>query len=336
MQVAAAIVQRVAGGGFPVKFFMTRCACRPTSSHEAAKTAARRRTRCKGRRRVSTASIIGWTTSSICRCRQSGVLPETAFHEAFHRLQNLGVFSGPEVAVMQRERKNLERYIERELGLREGATAGFPQYEINAYAFGLWATAREGQASPVGISPIHATIRRAFDRLWQLLRAVRNALEGFGLRTSQGVFDAARRGEMARRIEATGAKPGDYKQFPASSFATMSRARQDEIERMNAMAGMPPRAPGAARPPSFQTPAQTTTDRVKGVIQHAFVRQEKINRAIEAASGPIPEPNNPLLAQTVFSSRTQNALERFGEREVQPLYNAIASPACRRTTSTRT
>ncbi|MFL5605424.1 MAG: LPD38 domain-containing protein [Gemmatimonadaceae bacterium] len=320
MQVAAAIVQRVAGAGFPVKFF-NELRLPPDLEHEAAKTAAGTNTAKAGDEYLG---VYHWVDDFIhLSLSQSGVLPETAFHEAFHRLQNLGVFSEPEVGVMKRERKSLERYIERELGMKEGATAGFPQYEINAYAFGLWASAREGLASPVGVSPIHATIRRAFDRLMQLLRVVRNALEGFGWRTSEGVFDAARRGEMARRIEAMGAKPGDYK--VRASFSTMSRARQDEIEAMNAAHGMPATAT-AARPPSFTTPKATIIDRARSVEQDSFTMQRKVQRAIEDVRGaPLPESVDAYLAQTLFRSRTSEALEAFQKDEVKPLFKAIAA-----------
>lgn len=119
----------------------------------------------------------------------------TAYHEAFHRLQNL-FLSGGERAVLKAELGRLRRIVRSDPGRRSQADA-MSGKEIEAEAFAIYASGR----SPV--QP-HRTLRAAWDRIAAMLRRVRNYLAGRGFRTVEDVFDAARSGEVARRSPATG------------------------------------------------------------------------------------------------------------------------------------
>lgn len=112
-----------------------------------------------------------------------------AFHEAFHRLQNL-FLTATEKEILRAEIGRLRRMVAAAPGRARQATRMSPR-EIEAEAFAIYATG-------TAIQP-HKTLRAAWNRLLAALRRVTNYLAGRGLMTSEDVFAAARGGEMTKR-----------------------------------------------------------------------------------------------------------------------------------------
>lgn len=111
--------------------------------------------------------------------------PRTAYHEAFHRLQNLFLMDS-ERQLLTSETARLRRIVGRE---RDGAP-DMSQKELEAEAFAIYATDKANPGS---------RIRKAWDRIVNVTDRVRNWLGGKGWRTIGDVFEAARRGETMRR-----------------------------------------------------------------------------------------------------------------------------------------
>jgi hypothetical protein len=239
----------------------------------------------------------------------------TAFHEAWHAVKKTVGITEQEQKILERDRKRMYPLITMmDRGYTASELDGYSQEEIEAHAVEAWGLGhRTGQ---------HFVVARILNRLWELINATRNLLQGYGFRTYENLFRSFEGGEYRARSARSAAAAA--RAVPGMS-ASISRERQDEIATMNAANGLPPRA-APARTGSFVTPRETRIDRTKGAMQSAFARQVKVNRAIEDATGQaIPESIDPLLAQTLYSSRTQNALQSYADDRVKPLFDAVAA-----------
>jgi hypothetical protein len=135
----------------------------------------------------------------------------TAAHEAWHWLKQNRYFTRDETLAMQRDRSRLEAVAAKELpGMDTGAMS---QEELEAVSFAAYFDARMRGESVSGMLP---AVRRAFERLWQLLTQLRevistlartgkldtaalDVLAGRGALTAEAVFERALQGEIAAR-----------------------------------------------------------------------------------------------------------------------------------------
>lgn len=114
----------------------------------------------------------------------------TAFHEAFHRLQNL-FLSDEERATLRADLPKLRRIVKANEFRSEQAGAMSPK-EVEAEAFALYATGL-AKAKP------HTLVRAAWERIIAAVRRVINWAGGRGFQISEDVFERAMRGEVAAR-----------------------------------------------------------------------------------------------------------------------------------------
>lgn len=113
-----------------------------------------------------------------------------AFHEAFHRLQNL-FLTPAEKAVLKAEIGRLRRIVRTD-EFRRAQVPGMVAKEIEAEAFAIWASKRST------IQP-HKTLAAAWERIADMIRRVTNYLSGRGYQTATDIFGAAASGEIAAR-----------------------------------------------------------------------------------------------------------------------------------------
>ena len=135
----------------------------------------------------------------------------TAAHEAWHWLKQNRYFTRDETLAMQRDRSRLEAVAAKELPGMD--TAAMSQEELEAVSFAAYFDARMRGESVSGMLP---AVRRAFERLWQLLTQLRevittlartgkldtaalDVLAGRGALTAEAVFERALQGEIAAR-----------------------------------------------------------------------------------------------------------------------------------------
>jgi N12 class adenine-specific DNA methylase/uncharacterized protein YcbK (DUF882 family)/predicted RNA methylase len=121
--------------------------------------------------------------------------PRTAYHEAFHRLQNL-FMTDAERKMLRDDAGKLRRIVAGAPG-RADAAPRMSQKEIEAEAFAIYA-AGEAKAKP------YKGIRAVWDKIARVLDRTRNWLKGKGWSTVEDVFDVARSGQMARRAPRQG------------------------------------------------------------------------------------------------------------------------------------
>jgi hypothetical protein len=121
----------------------------------------------------------------------------TAFHEALHDIE-AHLWSQRELELMIRETGRLRDIVQKRYGFSDDDISKVVGYEIRAMAFEAYAEERERGGSGVGYG-LHIGIRRAFERLLKLLRAIRNGLSRMGFQTAEDIFGKAYRGEFASR-----------------------------------------------------------------------------------------------------------------------------------------
>ena len=120
----------------------------------------------------------------------------TAGHEAYHHVQTL--FTDAERQMMAADLARGTESVIRRLAAAERPTdwRTLPPIELEAYAFERYRQMRENGQDGYGL---HVAIRRAWDRLLAVLRAVRASLNGRGYRSVDAIFQAAETGRMAKR-----------------------------------------------------------------------------------------------------------------------------------------
>jgi hypothetical protein len=120
--------------------------------------------------------------------------PRVAYHESFHRLQNV-LLTDKEQATLAKSEAALRAIVASDPAYANDAAA-MSQREIEAEAFAIFAT-RKDAGQPVTTFPM--MVRAAFARIERLVRAVRNWLDGNGFQTFESVFESAQSGETASR-----------------------------------------------------------------------------------------------------------------------------------------
>src|SRR5690606_29477210 len=132
-------------------------------------------------------------------------LRTTAGHEAWHHAE-MALATDAELRLIRSpdEMARTARLAAQELGRSIEEVRQRPDYEIRAIAFQRYRRLREEGAQLAGI---HIGVRRLWDRIIRIFRAVRNVIAGraslgqalAGAGSTEAIFEQARRGEFADR-----------------------------------------------------------------------------------------------------------------------------------------
>ncbi len=253
-----------------------------------------------------------------------------ARHEMIHKLRNAGVFTRQEWNVLSRmaqtrwmdqydiRQRYEEMYRERfditpdqleELLAEEAIAEAFADHWLN----------------PSGQEDL---ITRIFERIRRFLEAVANAARGEGFRSAEGVLGDVEGGKVGARAPGSG-QERDFLLY----------ARQDARPRLT-----PPRNPAAG---SFDAPhdervrkalfdsTDTLLNRLKrggkgfGVefrrqMQDREVDLARTQKAITAASGPVPETQDAYLAASLYPGRVAQRDKDLIQDVIEPLVKEIA------------
>jgi hypothetical protein len=150
----------------------------------------------------------------------------TAYHEAFHRLQNLFI-TPAERDILKAEWQRLRRIVASDRGADEAAKMS--QLELEAESFALWATrGDEMKTKPP------AAIQQVWNKIVELVRRLHNLVTGLGLQTTEDVFARAKSGAMKSRAPSADPNlaPGKLYSMPAArAAATVTESRViDEVK----------------------------------------------------------------------------------------------------------
>ncbi len=152
----------------------------------------------------------------------------TAYHEAFHRLQQLFLTS-KERAALKTDASRLRRIV-RSSEFRHGQVGGMSQKELEAEAFAIYATGR------TKIKP-YKGFQAAWDRINAALRRTVNWLAGRGFQTSEDIFERALAGEVVTRLpDSADLSDGDYSKNPIAPRQYGMRASLKTLWRWRSFA----------------------------------------------------------------------------------------------------
>lgn len=135
--------------------------------------------------------------------------PGTAFHEAFHRLQNL-FLTDAQHKILLAETERLRAIVAKLPGRAEEAASMKPS-ELQAEAFRAYAT---------GETKVNGRLAVVWAKLKQAVRRVHNLMMGRGMKTSEDIFRAAIRGEIAKQERRTIPYMTDRVSYMANPFDT--------------------------------------------------------------------------------------------------------------------
>jgi N12 class adenine-specific DNA methylase/predicted RNA methylase len=163
-------------------------------------------------------------------------IAETTYHEAWHALDVLGLIPARDAMLLERNTDQMRAALRKRLP-RHNLAAMVPD-EVRAYTFGFYAgDVTEGRLAGRGLPVM---VRQVMARAVNMLRRIRNGLNGMGFRTVQDVFDAAIAGEfratsppvlaMAPVGRASVAIDGDTPQKRDARFRQELRGRSTDMK----------------------------------------------------------------------------------------------------------
>jgi hypothetical protein len=168
--------------------------------------------------------LLGVTEGSrlvrISLAQPTDQLRQTTFHEAFHLLDNLRLFTPEERRTFDNDEPAIRQFLQRAVdrlpyfkGLNVDEIARSPD-ELRAYGFEAYTALRNANAATPGLT---GGLRRLFERGYQFLRKVANGLKGKGFRTADDVFKRVESGEVASRFRQEPAVADDVVQARLAS-----------------------------------------------------------------------------------------------------------------------
>lgn len=145
-----------------------------------------------------------------------------AYHESFHRLQNL-FLTEQEKKLLEAEDAKLRKMIVEKGQYSPSTVAAMSIKEVQAEAFGIWADGKDtlGMVAPF--------IVRAWRQIKAMLARVKNYLNGNGFKTSEDVFAMAKSGAISKRD--AGNKANEGVSFGASASVIPDRIEVDGKQR---------------------------------------------------------------------------------------------------------
>jgi hypothetical protein len=243
-----------------------------------------------------------------------------AYHEAFHIVQGYGIVHPQEREVLKREVPRLRAMLHRQTRSTMGDWAlKISDKEVEAYAFEFYAAARDEAGGAMGI---HVAVRRAFDRVLEFIRRLRNALRGMGFQTTEDIYGRAYDGTMRDRIRSDEFGDLNY-DYPGVSYSTFSPKAVSDLEAYNANAGLNPLPPAAARAKAFQESDRGRIETGLRKLQDDFIDLRRYQQDITSQVGDIPEGQDAYNAAALFPGRLSARLTDFDSDHVDPLVKAM-------------
>lgn len=242
-------------------------------------------------------------------------LIDTAFHEAFHAVENR-LLTDTEMEVLRREGPRLREIVREAYGFTESQVAEMQGYEIRAMAFEYYAGARARDINPLGL---HIAIRRAFERLIRLFREVRNLLQGLGYQSADSIFERVYEGGLADRAQGSASGDVQYNIRPRGNLNTF-----ESFEPL----------PENWRD-WWKQPDLRWGDRVWGMIDAAllktnralgdkYVDMRRMQAAVEATGRQVGENVDMALSAMLFEGRTEKRLTDYWLKTWKPVLSSMA------------
>jgi N12 class adenine-specific DNA methylase len=238
---------------------------------------------------------------------------DTTFHEAFHALEDK-ILTEQEMDVLKREDARLREIVKRAYGFTAEQISEIAGFEIRAMAFEYYASRRARGLEPQGL---HIGIRRAFERLLDLFRRVRNVLNGLGYQNASDIFEAAFDGAYADRRGAATAT--------VTEQANIRQVQpQGNLNRFESYEPLPERWQDW-----WKRPDLNWRDRAWGMLDAAFLRanralgdryvdMRRLQAAVELTGRQVNEGVNMALAATLFEGRTEKRLKDYWTKLWKP------------------
>lgn len=244
---------------------------------------------------------------------------ETTFHEAFHHLENR-LLTDQEMEVLKREDGRLREIVKRAFGFSDAEIKQVAGHEIRAMAFEYFANRRARGLEPQGL---HIGIRRAFERLMDLFRRVRNALSGLGFQNADDIFATAADGGFASRTPRAAGRG-----FDANIRQVQPQGNLNRFESYEPL-------PEDWRE-WWKRPDLNWRDRLWGMIDAAFltsnralgdryVDMRRMQAAVELAGRRVNEGVNMALAAVLFEGKTEKRLKDYWLKTWKPVLDFARS-----------
>jgi hypothetical protein len=255
---------------------------------------------------------------------------KAAQHESFHRLQNL-FLTEKEHNVLKAEEPRLRKMIADNGTYSADVASKMSRKEVEAEAFGIWATAKESQeAAP----KLHIALRKVWSNIAKMLDSVRNYLDGRGFQTLEDVFGKAKSGEIAKRPkreakstateyaitderapvaepETKAATPGaaigtrinDYLKAASKALASKVKSKGSKFDRSNADDG--------------ETAAQLAHRKIVDYLSPVKLMQEK-------AGGNLNDTADAYLTARLAEGTIRHEVHQIDEKYVTPAVDELA------------
>ncbi len=247
----------------------------------------------------------------------TGAERDSAYHEAFHALEYGRAFSPAEMDLFDREMPRLRKLVQQVYGQTDAAMNKVTDDEVRAYAFEDYAHRMDKRST----NPVHVGIRRAFERVLEILRQVRAMLNGRGYRTAEDIFKDVYSGEVGAR-PATG--PGAMRsatemirslgleqQFGMDRAATMRRNAQGERIYFGDV--------GKRQGTTWDEKRVTA---IENLVDYS-VMAERLQQEVEQRAGPLNQTRRGYDAKRVMKSKTRTEAQNYREKFVDPLGAAL-------------
>jgi hypothetical protein len=247
----------------------------------------------------------------------------TAYHESFHRLQNL-FLNTREKALLHFNEPLLRQMIAQDGKFPESQVEGMSIKEVEAEAFSIWATSPDR-------ARVHVGIRRVWDKIKQIADRVRNYLNGRGYQTLDDVFGKAASGEVAKRETASNDHVTDDAQF-ALNPQTVARAPNH------------PQSIGVRIKNSLSAPKQSLASRYKDKLGNKYDRHtaddnesanalfhrkfidylDPVKRGlIDRVGGNVNDMLDPFLTARLSEGTTRYEIQQIDDKYVTPAVNEL-------------
>ncbi|HWW46329.1 MAG TPA: LPD38 domain-containing protein [Xanthobacteraceae bacterium] len=248
----------------------------------------------------------------------TGVL-DTAFHEAFHAVENR-LLTNQEMEILRRDEPRLRGLVREVFGFDAREIGTIADYEIRAMAFEHYASTRARGEHPVGM---HVGIRRAFERLREIFARTANYLRGLGFRSANDVFAQVYEGGVADRPRTSGGA-----QMPRFNVRPEVRSPLTPKGDLNNFRSFDP-LPENWRE-WWARPDLKWGDRVWGMIDAAFlpanralgdryVDMRRMQAAVEMTGKPITQNIDMALNATLFEGRVEKRLKDYWLKTWKPV-----------------
>lgn len=249
---------------------------------------------------------------------------DTAFHEAFHAVENR-LLTEQEMQVLRREEPRLRDIVQRAFRFSDDEIGSIADFEVRAMAFEAYAAARaRGQQ----VTGIHIGIRRAFERLFDLFSRIANALRGLGFQTANDVFARVYDGGVADRPKSgPGAQEPRFNIRPDLKDPIRPRGNLNNFRSFDPL-------PENWRD-WWKQPDLKWSDRVWGMIDAAFlpanralgdryVDMRRMQAAVEVTGKQINEGIDMALGATLFEGRVEKRLKDYWLKTWKPVLDRAA------------